>query len=347
MKKIGIITYHWATNYGAVLQCYALQEALKELGYEVQIINYKPTKFDNNLWHFILYRKFLRISEYLKDRKKEQKLSKFRNTHLILTKRYTSVSQLQTEHMDYDILITGSDQILNPWFLEYGENGGSSAYYLDFGGNDIKRIAYAASFGITHYPERLITKCTNFINKFDLLSSREISGIEIFSTMGRKDATIRPDPTLLHTSDFYSCLLTGQTSLTYCIRMYMLRGLEKELPKKVHNEVKEVITDQSIEEWLNAIRCSSHLITNSFHGLVFCLLFHVPFSIVLNTLENKGMNDRFFTLLKAIGLENRIFLSSQFSTKDINFQFNWNQVDLKLNGIRNQGWSFLKQIYTC
>lgn len=67
MKKIGILTFHWATNYGAVLQSYALQEALKELGYEVQIINYKPTKFDNNLWHLILYRKFLRISEYLKD----------------------------------------------------------------------------------------------------------------------------------------------------------------------------------------------------------------------------------------------------------------------------------------
>lgn len=347
MKKIGILTFHWATNYGAVLQCYALQEALKKLGYEVQIINYKPTKFDNNLWHFILYRKFLRISEYLKDRKKEQKLSKFRNAHLKLTKRYTSISQLQTEYMDCDILITGSDQILNPWFLEYGEKGGSSAYYLDFGGNDIKRVAYAASFGTTQYPEHLIKRCTNYINKFRLLSSREMSGVDIFSTMGGNNVALVPDPTLLHTSDFYSCLLTEQASLPSSVRMYMLRGLEKELPEQVHNEVREIITDQSIEEWLNAIRCSSHLITNSFHGLVFCILFHVPFSIVLNTLENKGMNDRFFTLLTAIGLENRIFLSSQFSTQNLNYQFDWNKVDIKLNEIRNRGWSFLNQISIC
>ena len=249
--------------------------------------------------------------------------------------------------MDYDILITGSDQILNPWFLENGENGGSSAYYLDFGNIDIKRVAYAASFGTTHYPEHLIKRCTNYINKFRLISSREMSGIDIFSTMGGKNVTLRPDPTLLHTSDFYSCILTEQISLPRCIRMYMLRGLEKELPQQVVNEVKEIITDQSIEEWLNTIRFSSHLITNSFHGLVFCLLFHVPFSIVLNSLENKGMNDRFFTLLKAIGLENRIFLSTQFSTQNLNHQFDWNQVDTKICEIRDRGWSFLKQISTC
>lgn len=347
MKKIGILTFHWATNYGAVLQSYALQEALKKLGYDVQIINYKPKKFDDSLWHFVRYRKFLNISEYLREHNKEHKLAKFRDVYLNVTKRYRSIIQLQTEHLNYDILITGSDQILNPSFLESGENGGSTAYFLDFGNDNVKIVAYAASFGTTYYPEHLIQKCSKYVNKFNLISSRELSGIDIFSKMGGDDVSLRPDPTLLHKSDFYYRLLDKQEPVPFTIRMYMLRGREKSLTKQIQKEVGEIISDPSIEGWLNAVNYSSHFITNSFHGMVFCLLFHVPFSIVLNSIENTGMNDRFFTLLQEIGLEKRIFSEANFSIKDLDYQFDWEQVDTKICEIRDRGWSFIKQIATC
>ena len=95
--KIGIITFHWAINYGAVLQCYALQETLKALGHDVFVINYKPKRFDNTFWTFIRYRMFLHPKAYYRDIKKEKKIMLFRNKYLNLTQRYFSTKELQEQ----------------------------------------------------------------------------------------------------------------------------------------------------------------------------------------------------------------------------------------------------------
>lgn len=68
--KIGILTFHWATNYGAVLQCYALQSYLESMGHDVKVINYKPRQYDDNLYTFLRFRKFLNIKDYLNNRKR-------------------------------------------------------------------------------------------------------------------------------------------------------------------------------------------------------------------------------------------------------------------------------------
>ena len=132
--KIGILTFHWGTNYGAVLQCHALQEYLKSLGHEVEIINYKPPLFDDNLFTFLRFRKFLHIGDYLNNRKKEAALVSFRNEHLHLTERIHVCKDIADISNRYDAIVSGSDQVVNPSFLLNGEGKGivSPTYFLGF-----------------------------------------------------------------------------------------------------------------------------------------------------------------------------------------------------------------------
>lgn len=342
--RIGILTFHWATNYGAVLQCYALQEALRALGHTVTIINYKPSQYDDTLWSFLRYRKFMSLAQYQRDKKKEARISNFRDRYLKLSKRFYSQNELNTIGNEFDAIITGSDQVLNKSFLVSGESGGSSAYYLGFGSNDILRYAYAASFGTTEFPAALIEQVRPFVNRFVSVSARERTGLSIFNKMGVPNPKLVPDPTLLHTSSFYNKILSAEGNIENMNRAYFLRGEEHRVSDILARLKAELITDQSIEQWINAIKCSTHFITNSFHGVVFCLLYHIPFTVVLKTKENVGMNDRFYTLLEPFSLTNRIFSEREYNDGSLDYNFNWIEIDNRVEDLRKIGIDFLRTI---
>lgn len=342
--KAGIITFHWATNYGAILQCYALQEALRMLGHEVKVIDYKPSRYNDTLWSFIRFRKFTNLRKYLINRRKENRLQNFRASHLLLTERFSHIVDLQKRLENFDVLITGSDQVLNQSFLQHGEPKGSTAYFLDFGSEATRRYAYAASFGVVKYPQDLCDRVNPLLNNFSSVSARENSGRDIFKSMGRNDAIVVPDPTLLHDRTFYDSLLQNSPKTEYIIRSYMLHGAESRISSALRLVEAEAISDQSIIDWINVIRSSRHLITNSFHGTVFCLLYHVPFTVVLHTKDNVGMNDRLYTLLEPLGLTNRIVCETEFNTDSIEFTNTWESIDAKLTDFRATGWNFLKSI---
>ena len=123
--NIGILTFHWATNYGAIMQCYALQSYLTSVGHNVKIINYKPRQYDNSFCNFLRHRKFLNLGEYIDAQKKENALIPFRRNHLNLTDRlytYSSISEIASQ---FDLIISGSDQVTNPAFLMFGEGNGN------------------------------------------------------------------------------------------------------------------------------------------------------------------------------------------------------------------------------
>lgn len=345
--KIGILTFHWATNYGAVLQCFALQEALKTLGHEVEVINYKPYVYDNTLWSFLRFRKFLDMRAFRIDVVKEKKMRSFRRRFLRLSdKRYGRWNTLRSELSDYDVLISGSDQVMNPSFLFSGEGGPSSAYFLDINSDNPVRVAYAVSFGTTTYPDAGIKKVKPLISKFSMASTRENSGIAILQAMGAVSPEIVPDPTLLHDKLFYQTALgirsTQKREYTYA---YLLRKRHFIIQNSLQNVL--MISDESIENWLSNIQNAEHFITNSFHGVAFSLIFHTPFTVVLQTKENVGMNDRFYSLLEPLGLTDRIISEEEFKNtghKLIDSVFDWNLIDAKLNVMREKGWDFLKQI---
>lgn len=339
--NIGILTFHWATNYGAILQCWALQEALIELGHNVHVINYKPHKFDQSIWSFIRNRLFLTPKLYWRNLIKEKTLESFRNTHLRLTKRYKRWRDFDDNSYGFDVLISGSDQIMNPYFLFKGESNGSTAYFLDLKSNVIK-IGYAVSFGTTNYPSNGILKVRSLIKQFDYVSAREETGLSILKSMGAENVRLAPDPTLLHKREFYEKIIEN-IDRKKKIRAYILRRRQNFIPNL--SDTYELINEGRVEDWMASIRCSSQLITNSFHGVVFSLIFHIPFTVVLEIKENVGMNDRFYTLLSKLDLTNRIVSESDFNTDILTTtDFDWEIIDNLLDKYRKEGWDFLKLI---
>lgn len=342
--KIGIITFHWATNYGAVLQTFATQIVLTRMGHNVEIINYEPKQFDNNLWTFLRYRKFMHLKSFIKSIYKEQKMKAFRSCYLNVTNRYYTLESLRNNCNDYDVLISGSDQVLNSSFLQFGEGGKSTAYFLDFGSDSTKKIYYAVSFGVTKYPKELSEVVRPITTKIDAISVRESTGTDIFRDMGRDDAIVVPDPTLLLANgDYIKAFKMNVEKRNDNYFIYMLHHKYSKIENKLPQNIT-VSSSEPIEEWIAAINQTKGLITNSFHGTVFAILSHTPFLVVLPTKENIGMNDRFFTMLGSLGLEKRVVSEAEFDISFLSQDINWDVVDKNMEKYRSVGLNFLKNI---
>lgn len=332
--KIGIMTFHWATNYGAVLQAYALQEYLESMGHSVEIINYKPRQYDfswlKNLQH---PRNLIHLDKIIKTRRKEKLLSVFRMKYLQMSDRYYSITELKEKANGYDVLISGSDQILNPSFTTTGENGPTSAYYLDFGDN-AKKIGYAVSFGCVKYPEKALPFAKKWINDFSTIGVREDSGVDLLESMNfTGQCEVVPDPTVLLGKELFKRL---NVSKNHCSDRYCLYILRKKYRVDL-NDI-DVVDDTSnilsMEGWIDIIINSKGLITNSYHGMIVALLNHVPFVVILETNRSAGMNDRFYTLLKRVKLENRICNEGDDYSKIICEDVDWISVDKLLEKFR-------------
>lgn len=340
--KIGIITFHWASNYGAILQTYALQQYIKSIGHEVDIINYKPEKFDFSWFSILRHPKNLkRIKQILNQRKKESKLVLFRNKYLNTTNRYRSYTELKDANIEYDVLISGSDQILNPSFTMLGENKPTPSYYLSFTKKDTLKIGYAVSFGCTTYPEFAKKTATEWINNFDKIGVRELTGLDILKDLKYNGfAEIVPDPTILYGTKMFQNIEIAIPPIKDYTCIYMLR---KKLDINIKNTytIDEQTNPVTMEEWLGYISHSKNLITNSYHGTIIAILFHRPFVAVLENNNDKGMNDRFITLLNILKLQNRIADSEEKIHCILKEPINWEDVDNNILKYSKIGKDFL------
>lgn len=339
--KIGIMTFHWATNYGAILQAFCLQEYLREQGHEVEIINYKPKRYDTTWWNYLKHpSNWKRIKKFPIMAKKEEILDKFRGEYLRLSKRFTATSMLQNANLDYDVLISGSDQILNSSFTMAGENKPTSAYYLNFGKKNVKRLGYAVSFGCTQYEEYAIPVASKWIQNFDVIGVRENTALDVLTQLSYKKAQyVVPDPTILYGRKFFNNIgvtIPEEKDTYTCV--YMLR---REI--KIDGDVRyidEMNKPLSMEQWLTTIIRARFFITNSYHGTIMAILAHVPFAVILEGGKASGMNDRFITLLKKIGLEDRIFDINSLKVHDETID--WDRVDKQVNIYSTIGKEIIK-----
>lgn len=352
--KIGILTFHWATNYGAVLQCYALQTYLESLGHEVTIINYKPKQYDFSLWRFFRYRQFLHPLSFVQTQIKEKSIIPFRNKYLKLSKRAFFCDEISSLVEGLDAVISGSDQVLNVGFLFNGDalNRVTPSYYLGFDYTG-KRIGYALSFGVVEYPQKGIDVAKYYIENFDKISTREATGVKIVESMGRNDAVVVPDPTILLPSEEYEKLakFSHQNNFaeTYC---FFIRNIAER--KRAINSLKLKGTmlwnnedgDYSLEGWLAKIKQASFVVTDSFHCMVMCLKLHTPFVVVTELEGNTGMNDRLYTLLGLLDLEDRIVYKGDILNVHclIERNLSWDTIDQKINEYKSIGEKFLKNI---
>ncbi|PKP41361.1 MAG: hypothetical protein CVT93_08515 [Bacteroidetes bacterium HGW-Bacteroidetes-10] len=374
--KIGIITFHWGTNYGGVLQAYALQNYLEKNGHEVFIINYKPKRYNNLLIGYFAPKRFIWLLallknnfkgrgsvassfkhifiEYLDNIIKEKKIKVFRKNYLKETILYESIIELQKNPPKFDVYICGSDQIWNSFFTTKGEGGPTSAYFLDFGDFGIKKIAYAVSFGCEQYPLEAGIIAKEHMKNFSAISVRENSGISIVKDLGFMDPIILPDPTLLLSSSDYFPIYNGVDNASIAgVFSYFLRGENKEIfalesfIKKTYEIYAPdgILKPYSIEEWISGVKNASLVLTNSFHGAVFSIIFHKPFIVLLSSEDTSNMNDRFYTLLRKLNLNDRIITSfdEDITTKLLNTSINWTFVDAEISKLRKLSQSFFNE----
>ncbi len=345
MKKIATITFHWATNYGAVLQAYALQKHLEKSGYDAEIIDYVPTRID-------AIQKLLALKSLNTDFfSKERKISVFRKAELKLSKkRYRTNRSLFTCADSYDAVICGSDQVWNKAFTMGAEKKPTLSYFLNFAGKNTKKISYAASFGLEQLPESMAKIIKPELDSFHAVSVREESGKKILNGIDI-DSTVVADPTLLLDAEDYCRLIDGKTTKTApAVFSYILHSGQKTAEsisgyvRKALGESENNVSTYGIYDWLEFERNSKFIVTNSFHGTVFALIFHTPFVTV--PVENSKMNGRIETLLKSVGLENRIVDTFDQSLLDrlLTTEIDWQEVDRRVDLLREGSFNFLKDV---
>lgn len=347
--KIGIFTY-FQTNYGAVLQAYALQKYLQEQpGTEVEIIDFttpehleghkvcKRQSLKNPIAAIAYY--FFTLIHYRQLKRRVTRTWDFKNKHFHFTRRFSSMKDALENHPIEDIYITGSDQVFNP----YGKY--VPLYYLCFDKGFGKKVAYAPSFGISQFDEEITLIVESYVKDFDFLSCREIAGAEFLRSITSQEVPVVVDPVLLRSADDWSKVAASPKMKSDYIFIYDLNGAENliKIAKKIQKEAKlpivcltrnrlkmypvnKQIYDAGPSEFLGWIKEASYVVTDSFHGTVFSLIFSKQFFTFI-ALERTSSRIR--NILGKVGLENRIVTKDGLYGFDFTAHSKYDGVDLQ------------------
>lgn len=356
--KIGIITFHRAINYGAVLQAYALKRKIEELGAAASVIDYINPKDEkgykliqtSNLKSFVSS-----LLKYVFRKKKDIKFINFRNKYLDLTSEIKTKETLQSLNNQFDIFITGSDQVWN-----YNITGGDMSYLLDFA-NIGKRNSYAASFGVVNIEEKYKKRYSDLLNSFTNIAVRENAGAKIIREICHKKVPVVLDPTLLLDEVEWEKIAKPYKEDKY-ILIYLLEP-SKEIYKMAEKlaegfNLKIIVISVDFrsykfskkyncvltagpEEFLGLFMNAEYVLTNSFHGTVFSIIFNKK--LIVDYLKDKGRNTRLENILHLFNLENRVLKNDNYSMlcKDINYE----NVNVILNNERKKSINYLKKVF--
>ncbi len=345
MKKIGILTFHYPENmnYGAILQAYALMKILLNMKQDVKIINYKPD-----------------VSKKLEKFNIEGRaFQHFSDRFLKLTKLYKK-SDLKNLNKEFDTFIVGSDQVWRAGRLRFYPE-----YFLNFVEKDKKKISYAASFGLDHWKGHFFATyiIKRLIKRFNYISVREKSGIDICKNIFNVKAEWVLDPTLMLEKEEYQLILNEYQEKKHLEKNYIAYVIlddDKETQKygknianeltldlkfidgeKIFKDNKQWIVHNEISQWLTYLKDAKLVITDSFHCTVFSLIFHKNFIVIAN--KRRGMA-RLESLLSMVGLEERLIKDrSNDIEKIINKKINYKEVDKKIKEERARSFFFLKK----
>ena len=334
--NIKILTFSQAPNYGALLQCYALSKILKNMNHNVELVNI-PFDYMNSFNYKI--RKVLLFGF----------VNKFHEQYL--------PNSVTLNNLDFDATyIVGSDQVWNITIT----NESYLRYFFDFLPNDTKRISYAASFGTDQWSFKdKSQKIKELLNKFSSISVRESEGVKICNENFDVNADLVLDPTLL-LEDYTE--LTGSINIKNNLIGYKLN------PDKKWRELLKLIADKKalnivdlfpnkvpflsdlggfnrkfldVPIWLKNIAESSFVVTDSFHGTIFSILFKKNFIVVPSVKERMG---RVKSLLKILDIESRYYdsMDDVYLNDSWLSEIDYDKVFVKLDYYRKQSLSYLK-----
>ena len=350
MKKISLVTYHCSPNIGAVMQTYALCRFLKEHDYEVEIVdirNFEPnlkTISEGSPLLIRLVKSFIyphRINKI------------FRQFYPAVSKHYMSMEELKTNPPQSDYYIVGSDQVWNQTI----SRDKALAYFLDFGTNNVKRLSYASSFGLTEWKPGKYAS-TDYIkqclDRFNYISVRELEGQRILKETFGKVATIVLDPTFLNESYPEISGYVKQRKEIVCYKLEKTPDFWKYMPvisSKMglrplllnHNYPKKGYKyhfNPTVSQWVNRIAGASFVITDSFHGVAFSIIYKRQFAAVIN---HNGKESRLVSLLKLLHLEDRMFDSVEELSESGCWQntIDYTKVEKYLQPLKEQSIGYL------
>lgn len=343
--KVGILSLPFEPNYGWAVQLWALYHTIEQLGHEPIIIdrrwNVTQSGLLYNIKRFIYYKGICgRFSSFIND-----EISN-------ITPMVRDTATMTQISNSLDAVVVGSDQV---WRIE-NTRGVDLNFFLDFVKKEsVKRISYAASFGKDTWqgtPEET-ARVKELLAKFSVITVRENTGVKLCKELFEANATNVLDPTLLLTiCDYNSVLSTPQSESS--LTTYILDSTEektdtinrisadKDLQIISLYPKKRITYYKSVYYWLESIRDAKYVIVDSFHGMVFSIIFHKNFAVLANS--KRGLT-RFTSLLSQLGLEDR--LTSDYSFESINTilsnEIDYNEVDCKLQELRSYSLNILKE----
>lgn len=359
--KIGIFTFPNSISYGAALQMYALYRSVQKLGYETEVINYhniymKNEKHTKNLtspsFKFVLktfVRKIVHQKKYHGFKAFEKKRIKLYPYNPV-----TNKSDLLHIGNRYDAIICGSDQVWNPYITNE-----DLSYFLDFCGEKTRRISYAPSFGVDEISEGFSDKISKELNKFHSISVREASGRNLIKRFVDKEIELVLDPTFLLSKNeweslespfckikdeyvLYYVVKNSPKLFSFCRNFAKKNGLnmivvDGNILYKIRNKdpfIKYAI-DVTPSEWLNLVHNAKYVVTNSFHGTAFSIIYRKDFYLEMPSIANS----RLVHILEFLGLQNRVL--NQFDLIEAS-SVDYFNVEKKLSELIDSSVNYLK-----
>jgi len=335
-KSIAVLTY-WDsnTNYGQVLQCYALQRFLRDAGHSPQVIRYHLgaelslrsglikrlraglsfKKLINGHYVRMLFRTATRETS---DETNVRDFDGFRAGITFSDRGYSSLEELRNDPPPAEAFIVGSDQVWTRWLHEQT----ARVFLLDFAPVGATRMAYAASFGRVALDESEVPLFRECLAPFALVGVREQTGLEICRSIPEDRARLVCDPTLLLTPDTWLDIAgpppeapdqfvyimddpKQNPAAQHALALLAERSGTTRFTSSARYEAEGADYNPTVGQWIHAINGSRLVVTNSYHGVIFCVMMNTPFVALLKHSSNP-QNARIIDLLKMLGLEQRM-----------------------------------------
>jgi len=361
--KIGILTFHWAHNYGAVLQAHGLCQVLRRLGHTVQFIDYASAGMRLPWWQGW----GLRSGNVIVRTAWRLRFDRFHRRYLPTTRRCRTTEQLRAIAEDFDAVIVGSDQVWNGNIFDAFD----PAYFLDFVDNSrCRRISYAACFGEPLQPKDTLAKAGPLLSRFDFLSVRNELSAAIVQDLSGRNSEVVLDPTMLHD---YSEFLGQRAKQDGYIAAYNLPQKHHAIGQEVLRIVKEKLglpviligantQNKRVDrwlvsagpvQWLRLLQGASFICTNSFHGTIFAVKFKRPYIAWSGDSQGQGRFRgrgpvRIENFLATCGLENRLVIAPDATEIQglVDDTIDYDAVSKRISPCISRSLAFLKRALT-
>ncbi len=347
--KAGIVTITNGENYGNRLQNYAVQEALKDVGFQPETIHKITNVFNTENPRYLRKLRLKRFLHYHLTQEERRRLNFYRFTHKYITRSRFVIDQTVPPELDkeYQYFIAGSDQVWNP-FLEYC----TAANFLIFTKRQ-KKIAFSPSIAVDQIPKEREEEFRNWISDFRLLSVREKQGAELIWKLCKRKAEVLGDPTLYVPAQQWRNI---QKKVRVKKNGYVLAYFLGNCTKEYKQYIESLADTRSVtvfwlqtpehfaiapDEFLYLVDHAACICTDSFHGTIFSIIFHRPFLVFKRKENFADMSSRMDDLLALFQMEGRI--ANQIKENQI-FKIDFKKTDQIIIQERERMKKFLLKI---